>query len=287
MSVSQSRKKRRSHEEHGDDERWLITYSDMITLLMAFFIMLYAMSIVNLGKFNELAVSVRSGFGGDVTGLISPSVGFGAEKGDVPIQLPVNAFDVMSAVAKSVRSKLPSSEQDNIQFLSQEGIVKVRIKADGVLFARGSAALTPQAGHTLKAIAEAVQGLPYHLRVEGHTCSLPIRTARFNNNWELSAQRAVNVVLYFVETLGFSPTSLSAAGYADTSPVAAGDTEASRVRNRRIDIVLVRPSGGASAPAPLRADVRPAPPRVAPPKVRLVPKTIQDIESAHSMAVAQ
>ncbi len=109
--------RRKAHGEHENEERWLVTYADMITLLMAFFIMMYAMSIVNLGKFNELAVSVRSGFGGTSPGLRSASTGFEARRGQVPLQLPLNAFDLMSDIARAVESDLSGQEMKDLDIL--------------------------------------------------------------------------------------------------------------------------------------------------------------------------
>lgn len=226
---------------HGENhERWLITYADMITLLMAFFIMMYAMSIVNLGKFSELATSVRSGFGGDSKTVTPPTEGGGEQV--LPGVLPANAFELMTHIAGIVRRTLDSRDRQDVEFLSEEGMVTVRVKADDVLFARGSAELTPHAVRILRAVARGLRGIPYPLRIEGHTCNLPIHTSRYPTNWELSAQRAINVALYFIRSEGFSPRGLSATGFADTMPVAPNDTEANRARNRRIDILVQRSS---------------------------------------------
>ncbi|NSW54870.1 MAG: flagellar motor protein MotB [Armatimonadetes bacterium] len=264
--------RRKAHGEHENEERWLVTYADMITLLMAFFIMMYAMSIVNLGKFNELAVSVRSGFGGSSPGLRSASIGFEARRGQVPVQLPLNAFDVMSAIAGAIESNLSDREMKDLDFVSEDGMAKVRVRADDVLFARGSADLTPRAIRTLSAVADAVRDLPYDLRIEGHTCDLPITTGKFASNWELSAQRAINVVMFLIRQKDIPPSSLSAAGYADTSPVVPNTDEKNRRRNRRIDIVLLPPGGPSSATRATRARLKPVTPSIAPRGVQIVPE---------------
>jgi chemotaxis protein MotB len=237
----------------------------MITLLMAFFIMMYAMSILNLGKFSELAVSVRSGFGGDEKGMNAKDLGIAEQTGSVP----ANSFKLMTQIAQDVRNALDSGGEGDVDFLSEGGVVTIRVRADDVLFARGSATLTPRASRTLNAIAGAIDRLPHQVRVEGHTCNLPISNAKFANNWELSAQRATNVVLYFIEHQGFSPRRLAAAGYADTVPVAPNDTEAHRAKNRRIDIVLLDADGRA-APAALSSATPPRP-DLSPQPVRLEP----------------
>lgn len=237
----------------------------MITLLMAFFIMMYAMSILNLGKFSELAVSVRTGFGGDERGQLAKSLGITDQTGSVP----ADSFQLMNQIAQDVRNSLEQEGQATVDFLSEGGLVTIRVRADDVLFPRGSASLTPRARRTLDAIANAIGPLPYQIRVEGHTCDLPIRNAQFANNWELSAQRATNVVLHFIEHCGFSPRRLAAAGYADTAPVAPNDSEANRARNRRIDIVLLTGSGRVK-PSMLPAAIPPQP-DLSPRPLRLQP----------------
>jgi chemotaxis protein MotB len=226
---------------HGSEERWLITYADMITLLMAFFIMLYAMSVVNLDKFNQLAISVRSGFGGDQPELMYDKLGvFSAEQGSQGSAGGRGLSDVlgmMKQVAGTVGKALSKGAREHVHYYAGDGNVTIRLNSDDVLFPRGSADLTAEAKRTLRAVARALQETGAHARVEGHTCDLPIH-GRFASNWELSAQRAINVLLYLQQVGGIAPERLSAAGYADTHPVAPNDTEAHRALNRRIDIVV-------------------------------------------------
>ncbi len=227
---------------HGDSERWLVTYSDMITLLMAFFIMMYAMSVVNMGKFEELAVSVRSGFGGPITPIGANALGIPSHTSVLPTVLPANSFELMSKIAGSVRNAMGHENRGDVEFLSEDGRVTIRVRADNVLFARGSADISPYAARVLAPVAQVLKSLPHQVRVEGHTCDLPIRTSRFASNWELSAQRAINVVLHLIRQEGLSVQRLSAAGYADTVPVVPNTCEENRARNRRIDIVLLEPT---------------------------------------------
>ena len=178
---------------HGSEERWLITYADMITLLMAFFIMLYAMSVVNLAKFNQLAISVRSGFGGDEPELMYDKLGvFQADQGGSGSSGGPGLSDVlgmMKQVSASVEKELSKSDREHVRFYAGENGVTIRLNADDVLFPRGSADLTAEAKRTLRAVAKGLEATPGHARVEGHTCDLPIH-GRFASNWELSARRA-------------------------------------------------------------------------------------------------
>ncbi|MCE5219235.1 flagellar motor protein MotB [bacterium] len=274
--MARKRSKAGGHEEENV-ERWLLTYSDMITLLMAFFIMMYAMSVLNLGKFSQLAVSVRSGFGGEAQEMMSGTLGISSDAGVLGTVLPADSFSLMAKIAGSVRDALPPEDVGNVEFLSEDGVVTIRVRADDVLFARGSADLTPQALRTLGAIAKVVAPLPNQLRIEGHTCDLPVHNARFANNWELSAQRAVNVLLYLVQQHGFSPGRISAAGYAETVPVVPNDSEQNRARNRRIDIVLLQPQGKPVATKSGVGSEQTGTPNIAPPAVELTLPALENM----------
>jgi chemotaxis protein MotB len=127
---------------------------------------------------------------------------------------------------------------ETVQVLEVDGNLVVRLMDDAILFEPGSAALTGRHKELLRHVASMVRVLPYSTRVEGHTDSIPINTAEFPSNWELSTRRATNVVMHMIRELGISPDKLSAAGYAETRPVAPNNTAANRQKNRRIDIVV-------------------------------------------------
>jgi chemotaxis protein MotB len=252
--------------DDGNSERWLLTYADMITLLMAFFLMLYAMSIVNMDKFQQLALSVRSGFGGEVVDTMGgASLGVGGFSAAMPPDMPANSFELMSKIASDVRESLATGSPNDVQVLSEGDTVTIRIRADDVLFARGSASLTPHARVILAVVAKSIARLTHDIRVEGHTCDLPVSTAQFPSNWELSGARATAVVLYFIRAQGISPQRLGAVGYADTRPAYPNSNEANRSRNRRIDVVLVRslcstpPTTLDKLPRPPAVDIKPSP----------------------------
>jgi len=228
-----------AHEEGGHDERWLVTYADMITLLMAFFIMMYAMSRVDAAKFSALATSVRTEFagsgiggGGDMT-LLNENVAtaFGIVDG--------TCANLRQNVEKGLKKQLGNAKyEEAIEVLEIDGNLVIRLVNDSILFEPGSAKLTERHCELLRHIASMMRVLPYSARIEGHTDSIPISTAEFPSNWELSTRRATNVVVHMVRELGVSPDKLSAAGFADTRPVAPNNTSANRQKNRRIDIVV-------------------------------------------------
>ncbi len=244
------------HEgEEQDLERWLITYADMITLLMAFFIMMYAMSVIDLRKFEALAHSMGAAFGGAAAETeTSRSTGGEGLLGGGEALLSGstarvgNSATLVNRIRADVRSRLPERLRDSVEITHCGGVVTVRIRADSVTFGAGQAALTADARRILDAVGPALRDAGSALRVEGHTCDLPISTARFPSNWELSAQRAANVMAYLIRCCGIPPAKITAAGFAHTRPLVPNRDETSRARNRRVDILIAGP------PAPQLTD---------------------------------
>ena len=245
--------------EHENSERWLLTYADMITLLVAFFIMLYSMSVMNQAKFQQLAVSVRSGFGESTMNGVptifsrggglnaTPSLLNSSKPGQTSgedflkqakAQQDADGLDKAYATVKAYIQK--NHLQGMMQVARNERGVVVTVMTDKMLFARGDADLRPEELGLLSTVANITKTCPQNpVRVEGHTDSLPIHTERFPSNWELSATRATTVLRYF-ESRGVAANRLEASGYADQRPLAANDTETHRALNRRVEIVLLR-----------------------------------------------
>lgn len=228
--------------KYGSMERWLITYADMITLLLIFFIVMYTLSQVDIKKFQNLAESLSKAMGGG--GVILQNMG--------PSVVP----GISGAQVQSSQNMADSREMDNIrheleQQIQQSGLA-AKISAsseergivisfqDSVLFQLGSAELTPQARQILARVAPIIAKTPNYIRVEGHTDNLPIHTAQYPSNWELSTARATAVVEDLINNAHFPPQRLSAVGYGEYRPVAPNDTDAHRQENRRVDIVILR-----------------------------------------------
>lgn len=241
-----------SHGQHEGEEqnleRWLITYADMITLLMAFFIMMYAMSVIDLRKFEALAHSMGAAFGGAAAEIQTSSSagGEGLLTGGEALLSgtaghPGNSATLVNRIRADIKSHLPERLRDSVEITHCGGVVTVRIKADSVTFGAGKAALTADAKRILDAIGPTLRAAGSPMRVEGHTCDLPINTARFPSNWELSAQRAANVMAYLIRCCGIPPTKITSAGFAHTRPLVPNRDEASRARNRRVDILIAGP----------------------------------------------
>lgn len=231
--------------EHENAERWLLTYADMITLLVAFFIMMYSMSVMNLAKFHQVAVSIKSGFGGKLTGAGQAVLNQSGGDGKKPTILPDINPPAPAAMAREIRSyiKKKGLQKDLRVHVSERGVV-VSIVADKMLFPKGQAYITPATGQLLDKISSLIAKTNNLVRVEGHTDDLPINTPRFPSNWELSTSRATTVVRYLIEHDRIEPARISAAGYADSRPLVPNDSEANRVYNRRVDLVIVQGNGG-------------------------------------------
>jgi len=245
-------RRRREVDEHENHERWLVSYADFITLLFAFFVVMYALSSINEGKYRVMSDSISSAFRnvpGDTSGA-QVAINSGINR-PLPIsmpskRLPPNVRPDATQVVK--RDRLRNMAKDINKALAplvDEGKVKVTEGALGimvdinasVLFAPGDARLDPGAVRALAAIAQILAPTDFPIIVEGHTDNTPINTSQFPSNWELSGMRASSVVRLFIET-GVDGRRLTATGYADQRPLADNATADGRQRNRRVAIMI-------------------------------------------------
>jgi chemotaxis protein MotB len=234
----------------------------MITLLVAFFIMLYAMSVANKAKFNSMAISVRQGFGNSTvnTPSILNSMGPGAPRVAVQVSRTTPSSEVEDANdADSDALKVKNAMElaaDLKKAIAREQLsksVEVRIEERGVVvsvltnkytFNSGSAEMKPELMPILDKISKVIKHSANTIRIEGHTDNLPIRNALFPSNWQLSSYRAANVLCYFLDTDKIKPGRISAVGYADSEPRFPNDSDIHRMKNRRVDIVFVTGKSG-------------------------------------------
>lgn len=232
------RKKR--EDEHENLERWLITYADLITLLLAFFIMMYVFSKQDVQKYDEVVGHLKTIF----TGGAGIS-GQGRDAGPLLIELPVK---IAQSTGEEVRKKLEAEMQSlvdnesmkkNISIFSDERGVIIRI-LEKAFFDAGKADLKEGAKVALGRIIPIVKNIDNQIRIEGHTDNVPINNREFRSNWELSARRATEVVSYFIEKHDFPPERVSAVGYAQYRPVALNDMPENRALNRRIEIIVAK-----------------------------------------------
>ncbi|MCP9440111.1 MAG: OmpA family protein [Nitrospira sp.] len=229
------------HEEHENHERWLVSYADFITLLFAFFVVMYSVSAVNEGKFRTVSESIRAALrpvsNPEVSQMIF-SVGQYRPALRTP-SVPGSKEIAVRRLRELVRSSQAASQFALVHLLEKEdGDIIITIP-DIILFKSGEAAIRQEALSFLKGLASVLLELNRHVRVEGHTDNVPIRTAQFPSNWELSATRAVMVVRVLSELYGVPSDHLAAIGYADTRPVAPNLTPAQRAKNRRVEVIIL------------------------------------------------
>lgn len=240
----------------GGGMRWLLTYADMITLLMAFFIMMYSMSVLNQEKFRQAAQSLRSEFGAKHPDPAEQGAGLLPNQGSAQeMQLEQDVQSVEDRLKEYVER---NNLEDLIRTSHRDRNLVITVASDNLLFARGEADLRPPALAILDKVAGLLRGVPNPIAVEGHTCNLPISTARFPSNWELSAARACSVVRYLAEKQSIDSRRLVATGYGESRPVASNDSEEGRVRNRRVNLVIL--ADAAPKPEEDRSAEQAAPP---------------------------
>lgn len=223
-------------------ERWLLTYADLITLLLVFFIVLYAGSQEDSKKFAILAQGLRSAFNNVSSegGGGSSAVFLGSGSANAGGQ--GQEFADFQAILQAIRPVIEERGIGNKVDLRQEQDRIVIGLTGDLLFASGSASLRPAAGPILDAAVQSLRGKPNEIRVEGHTDNVPISTLEFSSNWELSSARATAVLRRLVEG-GLPAGKLFAAAYGDTRPRADNGTPEGRSANRRAEIVVLYPAG--------------------------------------------
>lgn len=236
----------RQHSEHRSKvshERWLLTYADLITLLMIFFVVMYALSNVDAVKFRAIAETLSKalgGSGGAVLNSPGPSIVSG-QSGEINIiEKQIDETRQM----EQIRQELEVFIQENnlsaqVSVISEERGVVVSFQTP-VLFALGSAEIVPSAVVMIRKVGEILIKTPNYIRVEGHTDNLPINTRQYPSNWELSSARATRVVQELIKGLGFPPERLSATGYGEYRPRVPNNSEANRQLNRRVDLVVLK-----------------------------------------------
>jgi chemotaxis protein MotB len=276
-------------EEHVNHERWLVSYSDMITVLMALFIVLFAISQVDQEKYVALRASLAAGFGdGSInssvldgtdgtldgtsaaadapdtgtSGMVDADQGLGLQASNPSPVVEENPSAVDAATLEAAQAEAAHLEQvkqavlsaltshglqDQVRFRIDERGLVMGLVADDVFFSQGSATLTPTAGQVLDLAAPTLVGLQEQISVEGHANTIPI-SGRYATNWELSSDRATQVLRHLVEFDGMPGGRIQAVGYGDTRPLVHGTGEDAMTANRRVDMVIL-----SAAPEAVRA----------------------------------
>lgn len=247
-----ARRKRRE-EEHENHERWLVSYADFITLLFAFFVVMYAVSSVNEGKYKVLSNSLTNAFknvtgepGGQPIATIQGAPLLPVKPIAKPDKLPdqkkveekkVEQRNKMKNVANDIMDALqPLVAQGKVRLLETSRGVTIEIN-DSILFPAGQAKLQPASINAMLAIAQVLAASDFPITIEGHTDNVPIATPQFPSNWELSAMRATTVLRLFNDG-GVGAERLTAIGYGETRPLETNTTVEGRARNRRVSILI-------------------------------------------------
>lgn len=262
-------RKREGEPEKDVGDRWLLTYSDLITLLMIFFVVLYSISKVDANKFQAIAESLNRALGGgtparmEISNTISgpQMLATGNPTTDSSSAGPKNQEEVPSGngtnknqgqgnadqenmTIEGIKAKLDKFAKDNniqttlVSSVEERGLV-VSIH-DTLLFDSGKADITPRAHQILGMVGSVLAATPNYIKVEGHTDNVPISTSQFPSNWELSVIRATNVVQLLISEGHILAERLSATGYGEYRPVAVNGNDEGRARNRRVDLVILR-----------------------------------------------
>jgi chemotaxis protein MotB len=249
--------RRKRHEEHTNHERWLVSYADFITLLFAFFVVMYSISQVNESKYRVLSNTLENAFNQPELAVEAIQIGETAKSN------PTNLIQLNDAAAKDKdgqggeqESDMPDEfqqianqieqafgdlmKQDMVTLRGNEEWLEVEMRSS-LLFDSGDATLSKNALVLLGQIAAILKQQKNAVRVEGFTDNVPIHTPRYPSNWELSSARASAVVQLFIEE-GIDASRLVAAGYGEFQPVAANDTPDNRTRNRRV-VLMISKSG--------------------------------------------
>jgi chemotaxis protein MotB len=247
----------RRNREHGhvNHERWLVSYADFITLLFAFFVVLYASSQVDNQKIVKVSKAIQGGFQqlGAFSGSYPPPPTSVEAAEDVPPEL--KEIMLNSNIEGRPKGAPAAVDVDRLKRELEQALgeeirnheIQMRVTPEGLVvslrevgfFKSGEAVLLPGGLVTLTRIAHVLNTQGFQIRVEGHTDNVPIHNPQFKSNWELSTARATEVISLMVERYGFDPQGVSAAGYAQYRPIASNDNADGRQSNRRVDLVVV------------------------------------------------
>lgn len=242
--MRQPRGRRRRQEEHENHERWLISYADFITLLFAFFVVMYAISSLNESKYKILTESLTGVFNQPERSIKPIPIGEERPRTVEPDRAALDDSDsqpgdALSQIAEKVRSAFADLITDG-QFTVRGNEMWIEIElSSGLLFPSGDALPRNEAFGIVERLAKILTPFENPIKVEGFTDNVPIHSATYPTNWELSAARAASIVRLLADS-GIAPERLAAVGYGEFQPVAANTSEAGRARNRRVVLLVSR-----------------------------------------------
>ncbi len=219
--------------EDGDKDRYIITYADLITLLLGFFIILYAMSSIDKAEYSRAVSALGNVFG-------TTSAGNFVQNTYTPMNMqqfgPSNGHRALKRTLQRVINE--NKVENSVKLIDGERGITIRI-LDDILFPSGSADLSPESKRVLNELGKILKELPNDIRIEGHTDNRQINTKQFPSNWHLSVARATNTAYFLMTAQKLLPDKVSIVGYSEYRPVATNDTPEGRRLNRRVDIIIL------------------------------------------------
>ena len=231
--------KRKSEEEAADTMKWMVTFSDLITLLLTFFVLLLTMCSLEAGKVEQFRTACSEAMGVLLEGKYSEVQERILTSSKRQIDEQALKMENVLKQFSGIKTMLLSEDKGGrLNFKELERGLSIIIR-DDLLFGSGKSEINPEGISVLRDIGSKFGNFEGKVIVEGHTDNISISTEKFPSNWELSISRAVNIVKFLAEEVGVKPMKMSAVGYADTKPVVSNDTPENRRRNRRVEIILV------------------------------------------------
>ena len=247
-------KKEREGKGKGN---WMQTYSDMVTLLLAFFVLLFTFASIDLEEFEEVMHAIQHSFMGR-SGIMEGTPDPGEKEGErldreeyerqpqMELYMEVDEYGETLIRAAEQIEQVYEDMQVLLKEIGMEEEIELRLEERGivvelpekVLFDKGRSELKEEFKSTLKLFAGLLEDIPNNIIIEGHTCTIPISTDRYPSNWELSVMRATTITRYFIEEEGMNPKRFSASGYGEYKPIESNETEEGRMRNRRVSVVI-------------------------------------------------
>lgn len=226
-----SRRKKKRVEQHQDNHRWVISYADFITLLFAFFVVMYAISSINVSKYRSVSEGMKTAF----NKKNKTNAGGGEIVTIIPNKQSDQHFDELG---KNLGKTLSQLKNGDFHINRQEGWIEIDMKA-GSLFASGSADLKPLAMIKLMQIASTLEGNGYPISIEGYTDNIPMDSSQYPSNWELSSARAAAVARTLI-TYGIDPGRLTIMGFGEQYPISDNNNEIGRAKNRRVNMIIAK-----------------------------------------------
>ena len=243
---------KKREEKEGNGERWLLTYSDLITLLMIFFVVMYASSNADTTKYKQLSQSLNVAFSGGGASIIGNDSSTSVSNSTVTVVDPITPeTTTVSANSKALEENNMENIKKNVDsYLKKNGLagsVSTKIDERGLevslktslLFDVGTADVKDASAKKLISIGKILNHVNNYVRIEGHTDSTPMSNNEFASNWQLSAIRATNVTELLISKAGISPKKISAVAYGDSRPVATNTTTVGKAKNRTVDIIIL------------------------------------------------